>query len=63
MLNTLIKANSIEANNKRYTIASNPEFLAEATAVNDLIKPDRVILGSQKGANIDKLTNLFKYVG
>jgi UDPglucose 6-dehydrogenase len=63
MLYTLIDANSIEANKKRYTIASNPEFLAEGTAVADLIKPDRVILGSQKGANIDKLTNLFKYVG
>jgi|688.fasta_scaffold845187_2 UDPglucose 6-dehydrogenase len=60
MLNTLIKANSIKANKKRYTIASNPEFLAEGTAVNDLIKPDRVILGSQNEANIDKLTNLFK---
>ncbi len=63
MLYTLINANSIEANKKRYTIASNPEFLAEGTAVADLIKPDRVILGSQKGANIEKLTNLFKYVG
>lgn len=63
MLITLINANSIEANKNRYTIASNPEFLAEGTAVNDLMKPDRVILGSQKGSNIQKLTNLFKYIG
>lgn len=37
--------------------------MAEGTAVFDLIKPDRVILGSQKGSNIEKLTNLFRYVG
>lgn len=63
MLITLINANSIEENKKRYTIASNPEFLAEGTAVNDLLKPDRVILGSQKGSNINRLTHLFKFVG
>lgn len=63
MLTNLINANSIEANKTRYTVASNPEFLAEGTAVSDLITPDRVIMGSRKGSNIDKLSNLFKYVG
>lgn len=63
MLTQLINANSVEANRNRYTIASNPEFLAEGTAVADLMKPDRVILGSKKDANIEKLTNLFKFVG
>jgi UDPglucose 6-dehydrogenase len=63
MLTNLINANSIEANKNRYTVASNPEFLAEGTAVDDLIKPDRVILGSKKGSNIQKLSKLFSYVG
>ena len=32
----------------RFDILSNPEFLAEGTAINDLLTPDRILIGSLK---------------
>lgn len=30
--------------------------------MNDLLKPDRVVIGSKPGQNIDYLVNLYSYV-
>lgn len=63
MILSIINATSVESNRGKFVVASNPEFLAEGTAVKDLMKPDRVILGSMENKDITRLANLYKYVG
>lgn len=34
-----------------FQVLSNPEFLAEGTAINDLLSPDRILIGSEADAD------------
>ncbi len=42
-----------------FDIVSNPEFLAEGTAVNDFLQPDRVVLGGTNRDAVDKVAQLY----
>lgn len=42
-----------------FDVLSNPEFLAEGTAVEDLICPDRVLIGGESAEAIEKLVSVY----
>ncbi len=44
---------------KTFSVLSNPEFLAEGTAIPDLESPDRVLIGGEDSASIDALAGLY----
>lgn len=57
--------NILKANTKpgvHYQVLSNPEFLAEGTAVNDLMNPDRVLIGGETSEEGHKAINALKWV-
>ena len=43
-----------------FDVLSNPEFLSEGTAVNDLKNPDRVLIGGDNFEAINALTEIYK---
>jgi len=43
----------------KFEILSNPEFLAEGTAIQDLLNPDRVLIGGESEKAIDSLANIY----
>ncbi len=45
--------------NKSFSVLSNPEFLAEGTAINDLENPDRVLIGGEDCKSIDVLKEIY----
>ncbi|MFY8147646.1 MAG: nucleotide sugar dehydrogenase [Prochlorococcaceae cyanobacterium] len=44
---------------KTFSVLSNPEFLAEGTAIGDLEKPDRVLIGGEDTAAIEALAAIY----
>ncbi|MFH2007412.1 MAG: UDP-glucose/GDP-mannose dehydrogenase family protein [bacterium] len=48
-----------ELTDHELTVASNPEFLKEGDAVNDFMKPDRVIIGTTHPRAIEMLRHLY----
>lgn len=46
-------------NGVKFHILSNPEFLAEGTAIKDLNEPDRVLIGGENKEAIQALVNIY----
>lgn len=45
--------------NEEFAVASNPEFLKEGDAINDFMKPDRVVIGSNHPRALEVLRHLY----
>ncbi len=48
-------------NGVQFKILSNPEFLAEGTAVEDLLDPDRVLIGGNDPSGIESLVEIYAH--
>ena len=51
---------SSQENKNEFFILSNPEFLAEGTAINDLNNPDRVLIGGENEFAINSLSKIYE---
>jgi len=56
-IRAIIEANKTE--NHEFHVLSNPEFLAEGTAINDLLNPDRVLIGGNDESAIKSLVEVY----
>jgi len=59
ILNATTKNENLDSTIKEFFILSNPEFLAEGTAINDLENPDRVLIGGDNDGAIKALENVY----
>lgn len=48
------------SNGATFDVLSNPEFLAEGTAVSDLLAPDRVLIGGESSEAIEQLARVYE---
>ncbi len=52
---------SSSASGIKFDVLSNPEFLAEGTAIDDLRDPDRILIGGDDAGAIEKLADVYKH--
>jgi UDPglucose 6-dehydrogenase len=57
--NAQVAARLKELTGRDIDVASNPEFLKEGTAIDDFMKPDRVVIGTRSATAADVLAELY----
>jgi len=59
ILDLSLKGNKAKNANPQFSVLSNPEFLAEGTAIDDLINPDRILIGGDDMEAIKLLEDIY----
>ena len=59
VMKTILNSSNDQSKSKTFSVLSNPEFLAEGCAINDLKKPDRVLIGGEDELAINELANIY----
>ena len=54
------QSSAVVGDKKSFDVLSNPEFLAEGTAIRDLVEPDRVLIGGENKEAIFTLTSIYQ---
>ena len=58
-IKTILDAACDGEDQRTFSVLSNPEFLAEGTAIRDLEAPDRVLIGGDDSTSIDALAAIY----
>ena len=58
-IQTILEAAQADDQQRSFSVLSNPEFLAEGTAIGDLEAPDRVLIGGDDAASIEALAGIY----
>ncbi|BEV35554.1 nucleotide sugar dehydrogenase [Synechococcus sp. M16CYN] len=61
VIKTILEATQKEDPRRSFAVLSNPEFLAEGTAIDDLESPDRVLIGGDDVSSIDALAEIYSH--
>ena len=56
----ILESDQADKNKKTFSVLSNPEFLAEGSAINDLENPDRVLIGGENEDSINSLCEIYE---
>ena len=56
-------ASAIDSKSQTFSIISNPEFLAEGSAIEDLQNPDRVLIGGEDDDSINLISDIYIKLG
>ena len=58
-IQTILSAAQVAGSERSFSVLSNPEFLAEGTAIADLEAPDRVLIGGDDPEAINALAGIY----